>query len=399
MDNEIAETKHASAEMQTRIRRMISDLDARIDSVTADTIRGFNDRIFNSLEEVAKNPPKGADINQTAQANINDVTSLMFANFKSDVFKELREVMRTQLDVDNAIPLSTFQSLQVENIGNLSLNVDLSLPELQRVNKGIAGAIKFVAVGATLGVVVKVAGGVAMIANTVKVAVTGGKASVLAASGAKAVETVATGVNAVAEASDIASAAKNVGQVVDAASNIATNTLPNMGMVASGLSVVDTVSDLGSIVSNRRTVRKIQAFNQEKMNETALVLPEKQAERAIMVAPPVAPPVKRGMLESLIGSITERTHARPQRQKMISDYILFNLQPDFKQRLEQISNGLVSNIEMLITEGSQDAIAQVKNNLEQLKAQKANAQGAYQANIVQLESFKNILTNGAQTNG
>jgi hypothetical protein len=351
LDAQIAETKRTSGEMQARIRRTISELEERVDSVTSNTVSGFNARIFNDIEEIVKNPPKGQDLNKLAYSNINRVKSLMFANFKSDIMKELRDVMRNQIgEEDNIAPASLNSAVQ--NIGemeNLSFTADLSLPELQQMNKMVAGGIKAAAVFATVGVVLRAAGGIAAIGKAVGI----GKA----AAGAKAAGTVAS------------IGAKTVGTAA----------------------AVDTATDIASMISNQKTIKEMRALSQG-MNTGMRAVDELDQQAGQVI--PATSQEKQGLLEKLVSTITEHTSAKPQRQRLINDYIVFNLQPEFRQNLERISNGLIVNIETLIREGSEDAVNQIKYSLEQLKTQKLEARGAYQERIAQLESYKQELQTG-----
>jgi GTPase Era involved in 16S rRNA processing len=345
LDSQIAGAKRTSTEMQSRIRRMISELEGRVDAVTLDTISAFNARIFNGLDEIARNPPKGQNVNQIVFSNINQVKSIMFSNFKSDILKELREAMRNQINDEYTISLSSINAVvqSIDDMHDLSLTIDLELPELQRMNKMIAGGIKAAAVAATVGLAIKAASGIAAIGNAVK----------NAAAGAKAVGTAGTAVKAAGVAN-----------------------------------AIDTVTDVGSMISNQRAVKQMQALS--KGMKTGMQTVDELDQQAGQVIP-MTKQEKKGLLEGLIGAITEHTHAKPQRQKLINDYIVFHLQPEFRQNLDQISNGLIAHIEKLIIESSEDAINQMKGGLEQLKNQKQEAKNEYQERIARLESYKREL--------
>jgi GTPase Era involved in 16S rRNA processing len=306
LDAQIAKAKRAGGEMQARIRSAISELEERVDSVTLNTISGFNARIFNDLEEIIKNPPEEQDINQVAYSNINRVKSLMFANFKLDILKELRDVMRNQIEEDSMELVSLGSAVQnMSEMEYLSFNADLSLPGIRQMNKMITGGIKVAVVVAAVGLTIYFTGGTA------------------------------------------------AGEMVGTAL---------------------TVDKIRGITSIMQTLNELD-------QRAGQFIPEIGREG-------------EGLFGKLVSTITEHTSAKPQRQKLINEYIVYNLQPEFRRNLEQISNGLVANIETLIRESSEDAVNQIKNNLKWLKTQERETKGAYQERIAQLESYKKELQTG-----
>jgi hypothetical protein len=97
------------------------------------------------------------------------------------------------------------------------------------------------------------------------------------------------------------------------------------------------------------------------------------------------------LIEGLIGKITEQTLVKPQRQRIINDWIMFTLQPEFKQNLERISREITGNMETLLIESSQGAADELRNNLQTLKAKKDETASAHQERIVQLRAYKTAL--------
>jgi predicted GTPase len=268
LDGEIAAAKRAEQEIRARIKRTVTEME-NIDESTASTTMGdFNRRILDSLDALVRNPPQGVDINQAASSTVNSIASIMFANFKSDVYAEVRDTLRFE-DDDNAITtVQVNDAIQnADSAVPLSGNVDLSLPGLQMVNEVAAKVLSAAAAGA---------------------------AAVLTDG---AIEFAAT----------------------------------------SGTSLAS------------------------------------------------------GMIGGLVNKITEQTIAKPQRQKIINDYIMFTLQPEFKQNLTQISRGVIGNIEMLLIESSQESASELRNNLQTLKAKKVEAASEYKERITRLKTYKTAL--------
>jgi hypothetical protein len=190
------------------------------------------------------------------------------------------------------------ETLEINDMGNLSYNIDLSLPELQQRNKIIASGIKAATVMATVGVAVKAVGGVKAIIGAVKTAATGKTAA-----GA-----------------------------------------------ASVINLADTATDIGSMISNQKAITQIKSTS-EGVNKTASTV--NQIDQQMGEHIPLVSQEKKGLVESLAGAVTERVYAKPQRQKMINDYIALNLQPDFRQRIEQISQSIINDVQTKLLEESQ----------------------------------------------
>ena len=325
LDKNIHEFKNAQSEINVSLRRIVAEFDECVDSAARNAMTVFNRRIFESLEDIAKNPPRGFDINAVAQANINDTANLVFANYKSDVTSNVRRICQGKTGGNLALnPAGLMSAAQnMGEIDSLNMTVDLSLPELQKVNKMTAMGIKAAAAALTIGVATAAAGGIRAL----------GTAAVNMVKGASA------------------------GKAID---------------------ILDTVSDVGSIISNRRTRREMEAMAQNQ-----------QAGGQPGAAPFVQE--NKGILETLVSAITEQTHAKPQRKKLIEDYIVFHLQPDFKTRLAYIGNDLLINMETLLVEGSQESLAQIQGELEKLKQQRSQEKGEFMQKIAELKKYQALL--------
>jgi GTPase SAR1 family protein len=265
LDGEIAAAKRAEQEIRARIKRTVTEMENIVDSAASKTANDFNRRILDSLEALVRNSPQG-DINQAASSAVNSVASLMFTNFKSDVYAEVRNTLRFS-DDDNAITITQVNDAiqSADSAVSLSGTVDLSLPELQKANKIAAGVLK----------------GAMFLAAT-------------------------------------------------------------------------------------------------------FVTPTKADDIAAAFIP-------SGMLEGLVGKVTDKTIARPQRQRIINDWIMFTLQPEFKQNLVQISRGVIGNIETLLIESSRESVAELQTNLQMLKAKKLEAASEYKERIARLKTYKTAL--------
>jgi len=309
LDREIAAAKRAQNTLKTQIQRLVSSVESSVESIAAHTVSDFNSRIAGSLDGIIKNPPAGQDINQAVRSAVNRTASIMYSNFKSDVYNEVRGTLRTQFEDGGSFSVSELNKAikSVDSINELTVNADLSLQELQKANKFIAGALKVTAVAATA-----VVAGPALLAEEGAAVVAGESAAFFEGAAA-----------------------------MGAGSMIAANQMQN------------------------------------RMREGQLI-PEK----------------KQGLIEGFVGKITDRILAKPQRERLINDEIIFNLQPEFKKNLSQISRDIIGNIETLLNNSAQEAMTELKNNLEQLKTQKLEAKNTFQDKQSQLKEYKTILQTG-----
>ena len=111
---------------------------------------------------------------------------------------------------------------------------------------------------------------------------------------------IATGVKVVGTIAAVAVAAPVIGGA--AVETVAAET---------ALDVADTASDIGSIISNQRTTAMLKNNNQQTITNSQNTS-------------------SKGIVESMVGFVTERTMAKPQRRRAIHDYMDSVLLPGFK---------------------------------------------------------------------
>ncbi|KAA6336792.1 GTPase Der [termite gut metagenome] len=315
LDQKILATKRNVQETQSKIDRLISDLERKIVILSVDTISDFNQKIAAELDSIAKNPPKGCNINQVTIAKIESISNLYVENFKSDIIKALTNLVKERKNSMEGIHLLSLETLDLSDyaLTPLSYNIDLELPELQKMNKNIATGVKVAAVAAA-------------------VAVTAGAASAAGAAG-------------------IAKTALSAGKILDVA-----NTVTNG--IATGTKYLSSVDK-----SDNQIGQQIFGMQEES----------------------------KGAVESLVGLFTERTHAKPQRKRLIGDFIFGSLQPEFKQKMEYIGRSIVSSISHTLSSESENKMNQLKEGLEKLHLEKEAEKELYTQKISLLKTYKKSL--------
>ena len=151
--------------------------------------------------------------------------------------------------------------------------------------------------------------------------------------------------------------------------------------------VADTVSDVGSIISNNKTadrIEKVVGFMGKAGEEYGKIdsVNRQAGEQAGS---------KKGMIDSMVGFVTDKLMSKPQRVRAIRLYIDNTLAPDFKNGISGISQQLINNIRELLQKGASDIMEQKKESLNQLKTEMKEKKDLFDKRMSKLREFKTIL--------
>lgn len=150
--------------------------------------------------------------------------------------------------------------------------------------------------------------------------------------------------------------------------------------------IADTVSDVGSIVSKRNGVQIVQQFvsqTQEQYNgidQAQLGMGQQFGS-------------DKGIVESVVGLVTDSTMGKPQRRRAIHEYLDNSLLPSFKAELERIATDTVGRIKSLVNEGIEIGMGEMTHSLEALQAERKEHHKAFEARIAALRDLRNELLN------
>jgi GTPase Era involved in 16S rRNA processing len=315
IEKKLASQKRELERLLYSINRLINDTRGELEEVEDNTIREFKNMVSEKLENLIIK--KSATPDQEAINIINTTSSLVISNFKTEVRKKLYVLASDRKNTEIGIPLRSLESLNTEDIrmSPLSYNIDLSSAGQQSI-KNISMGFKVVA---AIGAVV----------------VTAGAAS--AAIGAVGAGTAVSG----------------------AATGIATT-----------VSAVDTISDVASIRSNRRLAQQLtdQARNipsyidQVKVNMITVDEFIQQTEQVIPTNQ------GRGFLENIIGNVGDAQLGKPQRKKMINQYMEGSLLPEFETKMSLITDNLLAEIQNHLNIESRTKVEQLNSALDEMKS-------------------------------
>lgn len=340
--------EEAIREQQLKVNKIKRQISALIDSISADlngiqreVSRKFEDKIFDRLDSIVAG--KSDNYDSEAISAINNTSSLLLSEYKNRVLDLLGSKVNEQ-SPDGLVSIDGIQALDLSQLSISGLSYNLNLNEVGHgLDKSIATGLKVAAVAAA---VVVTAGAAAGAAGGAAVA---GEAGAAAATGGAAL----SGGEAMLIAADVA----------------------------------DTVTDVGSIIANKRHVDKInkaiQYGNQindklDKANDFDATAGQRMGQ-------------SKGMVESLVGFVTERTMGKPQRRRAIHEYIDSTLAPSFAEELRRITSEVSRNITGLLNDMADTQSAEITASLESLKQTSQEQKAAFDERIKELKQYKQQL--------
>ena len=340
-DEAIHEQQYSLDKLNRNIDRLISDLRSDINDIETSISREFEDKVFDSLDAIVAG--NSNDFDSEAISTINSLSSLLFSDYKVQVQKRLREKAESRSQSDDAVNLRSISELDMSSYAINGLSYNLNLNTIGHEKDGaIANGLK-------------VAAAVAAVATVASAAPTALGAATGAASGA------ASGAGATAGA---------------AASS------------ASALGAADLVLDAGTILYARSKLSKMERMAKfagqasehlTKINDSDHKFGEQMG-------------ASKGMVESLVGFVTENMCSKPQRRRAIINYIDGTLAPQFKSELSQISNALTQAISDILHQEASTSAEQMVSALNELKSARTAKEAEFKERMAKLKDYKRELS-------
>lgn len=330
--------EEAIREQQLKVNKIKRQISALVDSISADlngiqreVSRKFEDKIFERLDSIVAG--KSENYDSEAISAINNTSSLLLSEYKNRVLDLLETKVNEQTRKDGSVSIAGIQSLDLSQLSISGLSYNLNLNEVGHgLDKSIATGLKVAAVATavvvTAGAAAGAAGGVA--ATSGGAALSGGKAIMVAAD------------------------------------------------------VADTVTDVGSIIANKRHIDKINKAVQysRQINDRLGEVNNFDAAAGQRMGQ------RKGMVESLVGFVTERTMGKPQRRRAIHEYIDSSLAPSFTEELRRITSEVSRNITGLLNGMAETQSAELTASLESLKQTRQEQKNAFNERIKELKQYK-----------
>lgn len=157
--------------------------------------------------------------------------------------------------------------------------------------------------------------------------------------------------------------------------------------IDTAVDVADTVTDVASITSNQKTMSRMEQF-QQNYNQQSTALETYNQNIGQQLGQ------NKGIIESAVGWVTDKTMGKPQRRRAISIYLNDTLMPQFKSEMQRISAAVVDAIRQSLCDEVQGTFDQMNNALDDLKRKKQQSQQEFDTKMSKLKEYKKqLLTN------
>lgn len=148
--------------------------------------------------------------------------------------------------------------------------------------------------------------------------------------------------------------------------------------------VIDTVTDVASIQSNQKTMSRVEQFQQNYQTQRTAIENYNQNVGQQLGQ-------NKGIIESAVGWVTDKTMGKPQRRRAIHNYLDDTLLPQFKNEMQRISSTLVDAIKQSLCDEVQETFEQMNGALDDLKRKKQNAQQEFNNKMSKLKEYRKLL--------
>ena len=324
IENEIKQQQRTLERLLSAINRLVQDTKSEMEEVEYETIKSFNNLISDKLDGIISKNSPNSDYE--AVGIINSTSNLIMSNYQNEIKKKLYLIANERKNTDLGIPLRSLESINVEDLQMTPLSYDIDLASAgQQQVKYIANGLK---VAAAIGAVVATAG----IASAAAAGGVAGGAAGAVTGGAK---------------------------------------------VAAGAARVGTIARIGTVVQVVKGGADTFKKNMSDLNQYN-----------IQVGQVISPNQNQGFVENIVGKVGDSVLGKPQRRKMINDYMDSSLIPEFKTKLNTITNNVLQDIQNNLNSEAQMTVSQLEQKLSEMKELFVEENEAFKSKI---ENYKNQL--------
>ena len=339
LEKAIREKELELKKIDRAIERLIDASRFDIESEERDIERKFQDTAFERLDAIAAS--KSSNFNGEAVSAINNMASICLNDFKNGVERIIAEKARQQKGSDDTVTWSSLQNIDMSQLAISGLTFDLDLDAIGHEYDGaIATGVKVVAAAAAVAAVVATAGGAA-----------------------GAVGAAGTAAEAGGTAADLALSA---GGMLEAA---------------------DIATDVGNIVSNHQHISRVQqaVTFAGRASEQYSNIEQMNVNAGQQVG------ANKGLVEGLVGFVTDKAMGKPQRRRAIREYIDGTLTPQFKTAMNENSHMVIDGLSKKLHDEALVNIAEKKQALEALQQKYKEKKKSYQQRVETLRDYQNEL--------
>ena len=342
LDMEIRRQQLDLDKIKRNINRLIDSMASDISKDGSKISRRFEDSMYEKLGALVAGG--SANMDNDALSVINNTASLLLSEYKNNIMGILKSKVQSAQGSDSEIPVESLMSIDLSGVQISGLSYDLDLNSMGHEYDGIikTGVIAVAAV-ATVAAAVATAGAAGAAAGAAGTAGTAGAAAGTAGT-AGAAGTVATTVAA-----------------------------------SKAVDIVDTATDVGSIIYTRKMMKRIAKA-------------EEFAGKAVDKYNKIEKADEKGILSSMVGFATERLLSKPQRVRAVRNYVDGTLAPEFKSQMENLSQSVVNMVRGGLQNDASEMIAQKTAMLNELKEQCSEHKAEFARRKETLKQYKEKLS-------
>lgn len=347
LDMEIRRQQLDLDKIKRNINRLIDSMASDICEDGTKISRRFEDSMYEKLGALVAGG--SANMDNDALSVINNTASLLLSEYKNNIMGILKSKVQSAQGSDCEIPVESLMSIDLSGVQISGLSYDLDLNSMGHEYDGIikTGVIAVAAV--------------ATVAAAAAVATAGAGA---AAAAGTAGTTGAAGTAAAAGTAGTAGAAGTVATTVAA---------------SKAVDIVDTATDVGSIIYARKMMKRIAKT-------------EEFAGKAVDKYNKIEKADEKGILSSMVGFATERLLSKPQRVRAVRNYVDGTLAPEFKSQMENLSQSVVNMVRGGLQNDASEMIAQKTAMLNELKEQCSQHKAEFVRRKETLKQYKEKLS-------
>ena len=327
----INKQKYELHKITDKINRIFQDVESDIVVCKQTVKKQFEDGVFTKLDSLVVN--KSSNFDADAISIISNTSTIAQNNLRSQIKSILSNAVKQAESTNVTLSELTVFDMSEYTVEGISYNLNLNEVG-HEYDKKISGGLK---IAAAVGAVVATAG---------------------AASGA-------VGRAAAGEAISGATMLEAVDTVTD---------------------IADTVSDVQSIVSNKKSVERIEGLISQTQGKLDYI---DQTEMG--VSQRIGS--DKGIVESLVGFVTDSAFGKPQRRRAIHEYIDKTLLPTFNSELDRIASDLLGHIHEIVNCALESGTIEMTQALEGLLKERKQQKKEYQSRISRLKTIQNELIN------
>ena len=333
LDMEIRRQQLDLDKIKRNINRLIDSMASDISEDGSKISRRFEDSMYEKLGALVAGG--SANMDNDALSVINNTASLLLSEYKNNIMGILKSKVQSAQGSESEIPVDSLMSIDLSEIQISGLNYNLDLNSMGHEYDGMI------------------------------------KTGVIAVA---AVATVAAAVATAGAAGTAGAAAAGTAGTAGAAGTVATTVA-----ASKAVDIVDTATDVGSIIYTRKMMKRIAKT-------------EEFAGKAVDKYNKIEKADEKGILSSMVGFSTERLLSKPQRVRAVRNYVDGTLAPEFKSQMENLSQSVVNMVRGSLQNDASEMIAQKTAMLNELKEQCSKHKAEFARRKETLKQYKEKLS-------